>query len=371
MRLGLKLAVSTPLEDKIYKLREIRRLMAENKVYPVCYFYEKCDADLRENKVQNNIDYLIKGEYGKLDINSEYFDYFISNIRKELTQEGILNSIRKHIINLKLRLECYLTECCYYEEEEIVKDVIKLVNNLIDTYNKIITGNYKENSSCLENNIIHKNPIDIVMNYISKLSSINEEEWYDEITTEQIVNIIENIDYNKNKEKCKKIEKMIIDLGDSELCSELVGVSWINSDKMLDVVINCKDEGESYYLLRDYGEILDDNYIKKLLNIIIESNDSELNYKIAQETHLDIDVRRHGQAVIDGGSVWYNYCFANDIEGADIRAHGEVVIKSGDTYYNSLFAQIPGADKERHHAVVMLNDEKNEYKEHLVKKKKR
>ena len=233
VRLGLKLAVSTPLEDKNYKLREIRRLMAENKVYPVCYFYEKCDADLRENKVQNNIDYLIKGEFGKLDINSEYFDYFISNIRKELTQEGILNSIRKHIINLKLRLECYLTEYCYYEEEEIVKDVIKLVNNLIDTYNKIITGNYKENSSCLENNIIHKNPIDIVMNYISKLPSINKEEWYGEITIEQIVNIIENIDYNKNKEKCKKIEKMIIDLGDSELCSELVGVSWINSDKML------------------------------------------------------------------------------------------------------------------------------------------
>lgn len=372
VRMGLKLAVNTLLEDKNYKLREIRKLIEENKVYPLCYFYEQCDDDLRENKVQNDIDYLIKGEYGKLNINNEYFDYFINNIRNKLTTEEILTTIRSYILNLKLQLECNLNHYDYdYELAEGINNEISLVNKLIDTYNKSITSNYKNNSACLENNIINKNPIDIVMNYISKLPSINEEEWYDEITIEQIVNIIENIDYNKNKEKCKKIEKMIIELNDSELCSELVGVPWLNSDKMLEVVINCNDEWESYYLLRDYSEILDDKYIKKLLNIIIESKNSELNYKIAQETHLDIDVRRHGQAVVDGGNIWYNYCFANDIEGADIRAHGEVVINSGDDYYNSLFEEIPGADIERHREVVMLNEEKNEYKGPLVKKKKR
>ena len=376
VRLCLKLATSKPLEDKNYKLREIRKLISENKIYPLDCFYEKCDDELRLNKVQNDIDYLIKGEYGKLDINSECFDFIINNIRKELTTENILVTIRNYIVNLKLYLECNLNHYDYDDElTEGINNEINLVNNLIDTYNIVIT-NYKKNNqnnnSNQENNVISKNPIDIVINYISKLPSINREEWYDEIKIEQIVNIIENIDYNKNKEICKKIEKLVIDLGEPELCAELVGVHWINSDKMLDVVINSKDEWESYYLLRDYGEILDDNYIKKLLNIIIESKDSELNYEIAQNTYLDIDVRRHGQVVIDGGSVWYNYCFANDIEGADIRGHGEVIIKSGDVYYNYLFAtNIKGADIEKHREIVMLNDKENEYKGFLVKKKTR
>lgn len=371
VRLGLKLASSAPLEDKYYELGEIRKLIAENKIYPLCFFYEQCDDDLRENKVQNDIDYLIKGEYGKLEINSEYFDFIINNIRKELTQEEILKTIRKYIIDLKLHLECYINDCCYYEKVEMVKDVINSIDKLIDTYNKIITTNYKNNSSYLENNLISKNPIDIVINYISKLPSINVEERYDEIKIEQIVGIIENINYNKNKELCKKIEKLIIDLSDLELNFELIGVPWINCDKTLDMIINSRDAYVCYYVLSNYDENLDDNYLKKLLDVIIESKNTELNYKVAKKTYLDVDVRRHGQVVINGGNVWYNYIFAADIEGADIRAHGEVIINSGDVYYNYLFAtDIKGADIERHREVVMLNDTKNKYKEHLVKKKK-
>lgn len=108
VRLCLKLATSKPLEDKYYKLKQIRKLITENQVYPLDYFYEKCDDELGLNKVQNDIDYLIKDEYGKLDIKSEYFDYFINNIRKEITPDKFLQIIGNYIIKLKLHLEgCY------------------------------------------------------------------------------------------------------------------------------------------------------------------------------------------------------------------------------------------------------------------------
>jgi len=174
-----------------------------------------------------------------------------------------LATIRNYILNLKLHLECSLN---HYDCElvEGINREINLINNLIDTYNKTITN--CNNASILEIGLIYKNPIDIVINYISKLPSINKEEWYEEITIEQIVDIIVNTEYNKNKEKCRKIEKEIIDLGDSELCSELVGVSWINSDKMLDVVgISFKENGQIYYFLSNNLKLNDNT------NVIVQT----------------------------------------------------------------------------------------------------
>ena len=373
VRLVLKVAVNTDLENKNYTVEEIKKLISQNKIYPIDYFYEECSDDLKENRIKNDIDYLIKNKEGKLDINCEYFDFIINNIRKEIEVDEIIKIIRSYIINLKMYLECYLIDC-YYEETQIVEDEITLVDNLIDTYNKVITEKYKENnqnnSSNLYNKFVCKNAVEIVIDYVSKLSFINKDNWYKEISIEQIVNIIENIEYDKNKEICQKIENVVIELEEPELCSLLLEVPWINSNKMIDIVINSRDEETCYYLLKNHGRNLSRTHIKKLINIIIESNNNYLNYKIAQEEHLGVDVRRHGKVIIDCGDVWFNYLYASEIEGADIKKHGEVIINSKNVYYNYLFAtNIKGADIDRHCEVVMLNDNENKYKSSLVKKK--
>jgi len=374
-RLCLMIAVDSLLEieDKCFQFNEIKKLIQEEKIYPVDYFYEECDENLKINKIKNDLDYLIKYDpkrrKGDLLINDEYFDYFMKDIFDKVDINYILISIRKYIISIKLDLECKLLDCCFDYEDEI-KLLIDEIDKLIDSFNKNIT---KINEICnLDTNtkLISKDSVEIIVDYLNELSKVNRSEWYQDIYIEQIVNILGNIDYDKNKELCDYIKKIVIKLNEPEICYEIIvcNIDWFNFDKMIEIIINSKNENVCYDVLVNLSNI-DKKKRRKLVDIIIDSGNEEINYNIAKLNLKFINMMEHGKVVIDSKNVWYNFLFAQ-LEGADVRAHGEVIIESRDTYYNSIFpCYVHGADVDRHRQVVIENNSVLE-KEKILKKKR-
>ena len=126
-------------------------------------------------------------------------------------------------------------------------------------------------------------------------------------------------------------------------------IYWINFDKMIEIIIDSDNELVCYDTLNYLGDELDDDRIKKLCQIIIDSEDPEINYKVAQMKLSCINIQKHGEAVMKSRNVWYNYLFAVDIpaadnltfssyvNGADILGHRKAIrLKSESEDENSL-----------------------------------
>ena len=98
-------------------------------------------------------------------------------------------TLRNFIINLKLNLADFvIVYRCFDEEKDKIDE---LVNKLIDKYNKTISSYYKEKDiSNKENKIISKNNLDVVTEYISRLPQIDKTKWFEEITIDQIHNVM-------------------------------------------------------------------------------------------------------------------------------------------------------------------------------------
>lgn len=368
VRLCMKVAITGEIDNnKIYKIDEIKQLISDNKMYPVCYFYEKCDDRLCANRIKNDIDYLVKKEYGLLCVNDECFDYFMNNLRDRFEMEELFDEIRTYIVKEKMYLEYELRDYYSYDEKWIHKK-LDLVNGLIDCYNKSIDlfNKYNNQSDDHVNKNILKDPVEIVADYLSRLPNIDRCCWYEEIEFEQIVRILESINYDENKELCEKIVKLVIDLGDPELCFSLASsylINWVDFDQMMDIIIDSGDAEVNYEVLDETVDVLEPVYVLKHLKVVIDSDEAELNYKLALDDRFKDHINDFGVAVINSGNLWYNYLFALNIEGADVRRHGEVIIESGDLYYNYLFAmEVPGADVKRHYQVLVENDKNDEYK---------
>lgn len=372
-RLCLNVAVNCELEnsDKYFTMDEIKELIKDNKIYPINCFGEKCDDRLYANRVKNDIDYLIKFEYGRkngqLSINDEYFDYFIDKIISMIDVKEIFAGIRSFIISCRTNLECYLNDY-YFSENKETKRKLSEVNKLIDYFNEKISilSNDQEDNNL---NLISKDPIEMVMKYLKSLFNTDKSQWYKDIRIEQVVQILEDIESDENKELCEEIKKIIIELGDPELCCMMASSGfireWIDFDKMLEIIIDSEDEWVCYDVIEDFN--LDDTTRRRFIQVIIDSGNAELNYKIAKMDLPGIDIKEHGRVVIESKSVWYNFLFAQ-LEGADVRAHGEVIIESGDTYYNSVFpCYVQGADKERHREVVRIKTLEEESQNSLKK----
>ena len=140
-RLYLKVAVLDELEqnDKFYTMDEIKMLIKEGKIYPIYSYCEECDYRLYENNVKNDIDYLVKYEYGRkskeqLSINDEYFEYFIDRILDNTLISDMFKSIRIFIIDVRSNLESYLDDYYFAENKETMNKLDK-VNELIDKFN--------------------------------------------------------------------------------------------------------------------------------------------------------------------------------------------------------------------------------------------
>lgn len=355
--------------DKYFTIYEVKNLINENKVYPLCSFYQECDDRLYENRVKNDIEYIIKTvDFGKLNIDMEFFDYFVKDVVNEIDLNEIFMFIRKYLVSQKIYLECYLKDCCFedYDEE---KENLDIVDKLIDNYNEKI----KLLSLDDKNELISKNSVEIVVDYIQKLSNMNKCEWYQDIEIEQVVKIISMIDYDEELDLCSKIEKMIIDLGDPELCYLMISdIDWIDFDKMIKVIFDSENEWVAYDMISNLSDQLDRDVIRKLIKIVVDSEDAELNYELATSGLDFIDTKEHARAVIDSGNVDYNYLFALNVPDADVRAHGEVVMEYGSAYENSEFiTYVRGADVEKHREIIRLKTEEEENKNSLKKTRKK
>lgn len=202
---------------------------------------------------------------------------------------------------------------------------------------------------------------------------MNKCEWYQDIEIEQVVKIISMIDYDEELDLCSKIEKMIIDLGDPELCYLMISdIDWIDFDKMIKVIFDSENEWVAYDMISNLSDQLDRDVIRKLIKIVVDSEDAELNYELAKSGLDFIDTKEHARAVIDSGNVDYNYLFALNVPDADVRAHGEVVMEYGSAYENSEFiTYVRGADVEKHREIIRLKTEEEENKNSLKKTRKK
>ena len=142
-RMYLVCLVNCELEnnDKYYTIDEIKELIKENKIYPLNYFYEKCDDRLYANGCKNDIDYLVKTKdrkkIGQLSVDDEYYEYFVDKVLDEVSIREMLLCMRDFIVSCRNYLECYLIEYYFSENRETKKNLSE-VNKLITLFNKKI-----------------------------------------------------------------------------------------------------------------------------------------------------------------------------------------------------------------------------------------
>lgn len=109
------------------------------------------------------------------------------------------------------------------------------------------------------------------MDYLKKLPSI-EEQWYTEITLEQIISVIEQLDYDEDKKICDEIEKIVISLEEEELCYEMASnIEWINKDIMAEIVIKSGNPDVNYY----YASEVEGANIERHKQVILNSKHSD------------------------------------------------------------------------------------------------
>ena len=103
-------------------------------------------------------------------------------------------------------------------------------------------------------------------------------------------------------------------------------------------------------------------FINTSLNLLLIS--SVLSFKTLEVITLifvtTADIKKLEQVIIDSNNLKYNLKFAKEIPGADINAHAEVILRSGDPDYNYLFAtQIPNSNIMEHRKVIVNSKNEN------------
>lgn len=200
--------------------------------------------------------------------------------------------------------------------------------------------------------------IEIILNYLNRLKNMKEEDRFEEIGREKIVESIDHFVTDSDKDLCELIDALVLDLADPELCYEMAAnIYWVDTKKYGQAVIDSKDIENNYFFAANIGnaDVLSHG------RVIIDSLDPEYNYLFALYVEGS-DILEHGKAVIRSGDVWYNYVFAHDVAGADIKGHGKVIIDSGDLYYNYTFAEeIDGCDMKGHCDILLNSNEKEKY----------
>ena len=246
-----------PLKEE-YSNEEIQQLIDESKIYPLHPFGSKTKKEV--NGLKNDTKCLISSITKELDNNDVYFNFMVNRILSEIGINNLLSEIRRFIIYLKL--ESIEDDNRYYDEEdyEYLKIYDDLTDKLIILYNNID----KENQ-------IKGKPLDIVLDYLNSLPS-TENRWFDEITPEQIIRVINQLDYDTDKEICDDIERIVILLDDQELCYEMVAnIDWVNKDKMAEIVIASGDPDFNYY----YAAEVEGADVKRHKEVILNSERSD------------------------------------------------------------------------------------------------
>lgn len=255
---------------EIYTIKEIKELITNGNIYPLYPFGR--ETKLKRNEYKDDINYLLPYMSKELESTDEYFDFIFNKIMLEIGNDNLLNNIRRFIVNLKLNsIEDY-NRIYSKEDYEYKKNNNELADQLIVLYNNFDKDNQ-----------IKSEPLDIVIDYIKRLPNI-EEQWYTEITLEQIVSVIDQLDYNIDKDICKKIEEMIISLGEEELCYEMAAnIEWINKKIMAEIVIASENPDINYY----YASEVEGADIERHKQVILNNEHSD-NYILERAKSLSL-----------------------------------------------------------------------------------
>lgn len=350
-RLWFDVLVDDSFEEsnKYFTIDEIKELIVQNKIYPLCSYFQVYSGPAEPTGANHDIECLTTKENGIIDVNAQYFDFIVDKIKRTLSIGELVMYIRNYIVNTKITLDC-IDESEYSESEQQKIEQSKVaIERLIDIYNNFLETQKNQGVQTASQPVSHAS-IDLIIEYIISLSNLDKEDWYSDITLDQIAIIMDRLDYEKEQSTCDKVQNLAIALNDPELLFEMViKVDWVDLDKLSGLIAESKNLECNYYLLEYEIRGLDS---QKHAQVIIDSCDPEYNHKLAclvQECGLDISIIKIGEAVIKSKNCFYNYLFAYEIEGADVREHGRVVIESGNQYYNNLFAtDIPGADIDAH-----------------------
>lgn len=243
---------------KEYSNKEIQQLIDKSKIYPLHPFGSKTKKKV--NGIKNDTKCLISSITKDLDNNDVYFNFMVNRILSKIGINNLLSEIRRFIIYLKL--ESIEDDNRYYDEEdyENLKIYDDLTDKLIILYNNIDRENQ-----------IKEKPLDIVLHYLNSLPS-TENRWFDEITPEQIIRVINQLDYDTDKEICDDIERIVILLDDQELCYEMAAnIDWVNKDKMAEIVIASGDPDFNYY----YAAEVEGADVKRHKEVILNSKHSD------------------------------------------------------------------------------------------------
>lgn len=232
-----------PSKDE-YTIEEIKELVDTGDIFVLYPFGRKTKKKFVN--VKDDIDYLVSYQSKELSCDDEYFDYMVFSMLKEIKIENLLNQIRRFIISLKLDSEIDLDYC--YDGIEVYKEEADMLIRVFNEKN---------------DNKIQSTSLDIVTDYLRRFNK--EDDWYEEVTLEQIMNVFDKIDDVKLQ---KEIESLVISLKEAELCYEMASnFDWVD---------------------------------KKIM----------------------------GEIVIKDGNPEINYYFATNVEGADIESHREVILNS-------------------------------------------
>jgi len=161
------------------------------------------------------------------------------------------------------------------------------------------------------------------------------------------------IDCGQVKLDSKEFEKhrmFVLESGDPDS-------NWMFAYYLQNKLLACQDiDGklEKYFGSIDYDLV-------KLINKIISSGDiaiREVN-KYFLEIKLDEKIKEHRDVVVKSGDGLCNSKFARYIYGTDIKLHEKVVLESKNAEASYCFYGIPGADKEKHEAIILASDDEN------------
>lgn len=256
---------SFALEDRTYSFNEVKDLINDGKLYPICKkIVEKKDMPKElslYNDNEDNLNYLQNSDY--FNKSNEYYDYLISKIMNTIDFNIIMQLIRSDLSYLYSdKLEKYYLDK-YYNEENEKQPYIENIQSLITKFNSyaVIYGI----------SLISMNESEIFL-----MSFLTDCVWYDYA-------IIEFLSENTlTKMQAEVLENYIIEYEYNDLF-DILGDYYSNFNEQFNVerLVNAlvsqytDDEYNSLDYLKYYEKYLDENSLNKLLQVIYNSGNEE------------------------------------------------------------------------------------------------
>lgn len=256
---------SFELENRTYSFNEVKDLINDGKLYPICKkIVEKKDMPKElslYNDNEDNLNYLQNSDY--FNKSNEYYDYLISKIMNTIDFNIIMQLIRSDLVYLYSdKLEQYYLDK-YYSDENEKQFYTEKIQSFINKFN-VYARTY-------EINLIFLDESETFLT-----SFLNNYVWVDYA-------IIEFLSENTlTRMQAKVLENYIIEYEYNDLF-DILGDYYSNFNEQFNVerLVNAlvsqytDDEYNSLDYLKYYEKYLDENSLNKLLQVIYNSGNEE------------------------------------------------------------------------------------------------